>query len=1088
MKRLLARSNQKGFSLIKILVEFVVLIIVSLGIALVMRTNSHRAAQNRDIAFASQKVIQMMEELRAVSAAAGENGIGALDIYTDVSPNLILTTLQGVSTQGAPLSGNPDGYYARQIHVEPLANDPLARRVYVKVYRKKDMSPLAESMSVIYSGGKRFYATQVYDVYLLNIKNLGAGRMDGQAIYNMMNSTLMDLQARKPGLEIRTHRITRLSYGRDPYYTPNMNRSLASNAPGALPWVYLYPGRVQNGLWNDPTRQEARVQSDGVFFNGSPGVPPTPQQFSLADMFNHAVRYPDEVALYNAALADAQANNLPRPEPSWRMLLETMNQPMTAQDAPKNILLINLHGSFLPMPPLRNYSDAAKDWEVPGYAGVPPRLYQRVVTHPERLSYASHSTADVYLRVYAYLSNPSIAAPFDATIDDLTLRIANKQIAASDITVERLVGNLNTAYQWVAATSGGGTPDYDFVTTGIPAGTTVLRLHQTPLRHDFHVASRTGLPVASRLLGLEYIPCRTQTIASNSAADLAFQNGVDDLAHITPLAGLLPKNTARWRIRIARSALANTNSLAIETRLGAAADPAPGTTDPSNLSRTYVWVDQVPPFTERFQFIGDPRHLPYSDVKYDHGYNRYFRQLDPGFGYTGFMFSNGWINWTGATSMPGLEVSVALDVPRFMQILRGALLNSHSMFINVSATAFAMVFGGEVLTDGVTPHILSPWTGVPANATGTVDEISETAALNFERLVASVGGGWTSLPWLGELAPDSEYQVWKANGNLASADHSNAALTKFARRQMTSLPGGFPYQPGKYLNIRGGASLVNGSPSGSSGVFAHQRRTPASPPTGTLTAAGALLSNSLGLGLPQTISVDEPYQINDVTAGAEPVEWTDPIYQAQRTVTAELDEIYDSSVNAAKATAGIVQFVSGGNAGYLTPVGAWNSNVNMSVDAGKISAAMALRTYFDAGDPSVTVGRVPQLPYLIITSPALGAPPFRGVNSLSVDWTSTWMRWDSNPYTENYPIGHTEPGTHIYNAKFSSDAGNTWTFVNTTQSALPGVLDRARLVTAPFNWNISGFAPGTYILRLEAYRDAIGMHYAYQQQAIIVQP
>src|SRR5262249_13179674 len=76
-------------------------------------------------------------------------------------------------------------------------------------------------------------------------------------------------------------------------------------------------------------------------------------------------------------------------------------------DKYRNALVINLHGELLPMPSLRNYSDAAK---------APNTLPNvRVVTHPEELRTKrdpATSIDDAVLRVYAYTTNPdSYAGP-----------------------------------------------------------------------------------------------------------------------------------------------------------------------------------------------------------------------------------------------------------------------------------------------------------------------------------------------------------------------------------------------------------------------------------------------------------------------------------------------------------------------------------------------------------------------------------------------------------------------------------------------------------------------------------------------------
>ncbi len=126
--------------------------------------------------------------------------------------------------------------------------------------------------------------------------------------------------------------------------------------------------------------------------------------------------------------------------------------------------------------------------------------------------------------------------------------------------------------------------------------------------------------------------------------------------------GDLPKNTARWVITIPKARIADNKKLTIETRLGDTLTtgvmyPPESANVPPNLSRTYVWrgtdtwifgdgtTTNQPnfPITEQFQFLGDPRHLPYADLKRPHvgagfgatyenrlgmGYNRYFDDFE----------------------------------------------------------------------------------------------------------------------------------------------------------------------------------------------------------------------------------------------------------------------------------------------------------------------------------------------------------------------------------------------------------------------------------------------------------------------------
>src|SRR5439155_7184218 len=90
-------------------------------------------------------------------------------------------------------------------------------------------------------------------------------------------------------------------------------------------------------------------------------------------------------------------------EPSLRILLDDM---VEHPDQYRNALMINLHGELMPLPPVRNYSDAAHTLARPGV---------RAVTHAERLRYRGFD--DVKLRVYTYLTEPDSLAP-GATLDD----------------------------------------------------------------------------------------------------------------------------------------------------------------------------------------------------------------------------------------------------------------------------------------------------------------------------------------------------------------------------------------------------------------------------------------------------------------------------------------------------------------------------------------------------------------------------------------------------------------------------------------------------------------------------------------------
>src|SRR6202008_2121732 len=115
-----------------------------------------------------------------------------------------------------------------------------------------------------------------------------------------------------------------------------------------------------------------------------------------------------------------------------------------------------------------------------------------------------------------------------------------------------------------------------------------------------------------RLYGLEYIPAQLSTFT-------VFTEGVSDLVWN---GSSRPKNSARGVIRLLAGQVPD-GRLEIQTRMGNDYTTGTSTNQPSNLSNTYVWVNATVPFTERYQFMGDPRHIPYSDIKNSRRYNWY---------------------------------------------------------------------------------------------------------------------------------------------------------------------------------------------------------------------------------------------------------------------------------------------------------------------------------------------------------------------------------------------------------------------------------------------------------------------------------
>jgi hypothetical protein len=325
--------------------------------------------------------------------------------------------------------------------------------------------------------------------------------------------------------------------------------------------------------------------------------------------------------------------------------------------------MINLHGELFPFPPVRNYSDAAKDPETVALRGI------RVVTHPEQLAYGNADA--LRLRVYSY------RLPYDGTnlpspvINDylnvpITIVLPGMDVAAG-VQVQAISGGVNQLT--LAATPGSNTTFRDdYVVSAVlgngvtPAGepnamyysatyvpatlSTVIKLYNSPLRSPCITstgglsASGTcgdtdlGLSMNGRLYGMEYVPSPVENLRQGEVPfmrNLAHDDG-------TGAGNTGPKNTARWIITIPNASI---NTVAfqdrvfrIETRIGDTTTEGkmyPAIDHPANLSKTYIWrgsdnwlygnlaanppIYPHLPITERYQFQGDPRHSPYIDNK-----------------------------------------------------------------------------------------------------------------------------------------------------------------------------------------------------------------------------------------------------------------------------------------------------------------------------------------------------------------------------------------------------------------------------------------------------------------------------------------
>lgn len=415
-----------GVTLVEVMVATMVLGTVMAGLVLFQAATVKTNQKERDRAFALQKALQIMEELKVYAAA---DGAAQLDDFGqgDTTYSFNLTT-ENVTVPSAALSDNsPDkvGYrYVRQILVKPLPRDKGARQVTVRVLlsdRKStasaptDAKPLATVSNVFKSVPTVVLPSQAYEVFRISMWEFAnaTGEAGGVTnsyqyppLYTAYGGRGADyLQNATSGLDMTIRRqISIAAYGRDTYYAPlhnnddywahintgypNATGGSDVTSPLTVPFnsVYFRPGMYgsdQNARLAPGTGQSRyfySTEADQAFeptaptrgqvlhANTAAALYENQKPYTFADQNNHALRYiehQEKALTRNQWRTNTGAYQALRNDPdlTLRSLLDQM-----LEGKLKNAIIVNDHAEVFPMIPLRNYSDAAKvpsqDWDL----------------------------------------------------------------------------------------------------------------------------------------------------------------------------------------------------------------------------------------------------------------------------------------------------------------------------------------------------------------------------------------------------------------------------------------------------------------------------------------------------------------------------------------------------------------------------------------------------------------------------------------------------------------------------------------------------------------------------------------------------
>lgn len=1129
-------------------------------------SNQQQVILNEDRALAVQKAGSMLAELRGVAENPTTVDASTLDAYDDgAGTSFVLCADKTVVNPGHEASGNvwmgTRWRYARRITIRKFTNleSRDVRIATVRVYLTNELGTndaitIADVASVINTNADTFPPSQVYDTYLLAIENVPGWWVYMSYIKPFIENALDDLQSRQPGLIFRRHWITKSGYGRDVQYAPYFNKAADSNAD--INWAYFYPGTMPAGSAVDqyyvPGSLTARARVDGAIVNDY-NAATNPFPYALADQYNHAMRAPQEQALWTARVG---AGLDPADGPTYRLLLDDM---IRNPDNYRNAIFINLHGELVPFPPIRNYADPAK--EPVGRPKV------RVVTHPEKLRFVH--TDNLRFFVYGYYEDATAAGadflntpisvfipqanfttPGDVTIAAIrggTNQDPGPPDATPDVyavvspapTTAGVGGTVNRMYQTTAFVNIGGTPG------------TLIQLFNTPLRTPYTADTRglnSGAAPANnwRLYGNEYIPCPCE-----AAPGPYFTRNLTTV-------GNFPKNTMRWQIQVAAAA-ANREwgagvdrVINLQTRIGV--DQTTGTmwpvaNQPTNLSTAYCWRSNnanFVPFSERYQYQGDPRHEPYSDVKAANGYNWFFDNLRdasanqianwPGFdaARTRNSLGNDYDGWHGSGANGTGSDSSEIDVPRCFQFLRTALCETNSIYTTLTGFSYYyMGNGNEIGYDSANgfansiPVSRKPFDG--GSGTRSEDSITTafTGGVKYVREFNPLY--WWSKPWLGELYPDMNstntvnvYSTqWAASGNLLTPTGAANQPGRFVRirRQdvhvggvapsasANSLPSGTTFNDHttiRRLNSRGCVSFMNIGTTAA--TFRHEYRDNT---TGNANVGATQLDQDYNFPIPTNTKISRPFRLDYNTgAGGVGDEFSMADYMAPNRCSALNTLTYYSHQDGTPPWLGSaiirLEAPSDSTPGALRRAFIAVNGIDRTVETGSAfiatySTLTLIQTFLAGGlegAPPATVNRVTQVPQVVIVTPN-DTTELTNPASITVQWTTNWLRWDGKKYTASYPNpppGFSESdGVLRYTLLYSADNGKTWLYMDDDSPATPGAPNMGLLhndlnanAGESYTWDVAALVEASYLIRVEAYRSNNPLHYSFHEQKIFI--
>jgi hypothetical protein len=366
---------------------------------------------------------------------------------------------------------------------------------------------------------------------------------------------------------------------------------------------------------------------------------------------------------------------------------------------------------------------------------------------------------------------------------------------------------------------------------------------------------------------------------------------------------------------------------------------------------------------------------------------------------------------------------------------------------------------------------------------------------------------WWGKAWIGELFPDAQWPQWQASGNLLTG----IDLYHFLRVKREGITSHLPR--GTTLTMERRSMTHNGCNS----FFLIGDRTSTFDHTGisdsgTLTAAGEEIATEYTFPLPTSAAINRPFRIDWAGSGGFANDDFDYAADYPHNSAAIVRTYYSHPWSAPDGQGSALVALT-------DPAAAHSSfqvinGLSQTIESGSAFIARwavlsLVHSFLTAGEPAtaaVAACRIQQLPRVEIKQPSI-VSILEDPQDILVQWSTEFLRWDGKKYTTNYPDGFSE-ATWIdslrYVLIYSADTGGTWYYMEDDPFAIPqeavpeqrpaGALAaylRPDIVPEGdefFTWAVPDdlFPEGSYLIRVEVYREDIALHYAYHVEKVFI--